>query len=296
VIGSILRRKRPGEFVFDAFNILFMILLCALTLYPFLYVVSRSVMTAQERSVNMWELIPRRGMDFSAYAFVFSKGSKLITAFTVTLFRTVVGTALSVLVEAMFAYALSKKYFPVRNFLTVMIAVTLWFGAGLIPQFLLVNAVGLYDSIWVYVIVPLASAWNIFILRTFFSQIPESLEDSARIDGAQEVTILFRIIAPLSTAVLATIALFHIVFHWNEWFSGVIFVSTQSKVVVQTLLWQMLNEAVRALTDQPLQQVVPPTVQVKMAMVVVTAFPIVVTYPFFQKHFVKGMLIGSIKG
>jgi ABC-type glycerol-3-phosphate transport system permease component len=275
---------------------LLMSLLCAVTLYPFLFVVSRSVMPAVERAARPYALLPLTGLDFSGYTYILGSGSRILKGYSITLFRTVVGTALSIVVEAMFAYALSKKYYPLRGALTVMIALTMWFGAGLIPRFLVVRAVGLYNSIWVYVILPLMGAWGIIIMRTFFSQLPESLEESAKLDGANDFTILFRIVFPLSTAVLATLSLFSIVYHWNEWFSGIVYMSDPDKVPVQVMLWQTLRQAVRRVRDDTWDKIVPPALSIQMALIVVTAFPIVVVYPFFQKYFVKGVLIGSIKG
>ena len=128
-----------------------------------------------------------------------------------------------------------------------MIAITMWFGGGLIPSFLVVRMVGLYNSIWVYVIAPLIGAWDIIIMRTFFSQLPDSLEESAKLDGANDVTILFRIVFPLSTAVLATMALFSVVYHWNEWFRGIIYVSDPKKLPVMVMLYQILRQAASSL-------------------------------------------------
>jgi putative aldouronate transport system permease protein len=274
-----------------------MILLCVITLYPFLFVVSRSVMTEGERAARPYALLPLRGLDFRGYTYIFGSGSRILTGYSVTIFRTVVGTVLSVLTEAMLAYALSKKYYPLRGILTVMIAFTLWFDAGLIPKFLVVRAVGLYNSIWVYVFVPLIGAWAVIIMRTFFSQIPDSLEESAKLDGANDITILFRIIFPISTAVLATMALFSVVFHWNEWFMGIIYVPDPKKQPVMVLLYQILRQAARSIRDETwAAEKVPPAMSIRMALIVITAFPVVVSYPFFQKYFVKGMLIGSIKG
>jgi putative aldouronate transport system permease protein len=277
-----------------------MLLLCFITLYPFLFVVSRSVMPDAERAVRPYSLIPTTGLNFDGYTYMFGQGSKVFTGYAITIFRTVVGTILTVICEAMFAYALSKKYYPLRGFLTVMIAITLWFGAGLIPRYLVVRMVGLYNSIWVYVIVGLMGAWGIIIMRTFFSQLPDSLEESAKLDGANDVTILFRIVFPLSTPVLATIALFSVVGHWNEWFSGIIYMANPNKVPIQTLLWQTLQQAAAQIRGDSrgadVEYKVPPTLTIKMSLIVVTSFPIVVAYPFFQKYFIKGMLIGSIKG
>ncbi len=293
-------RRTFGSTSFDVVNIFLMLLLCAITLYPFLFVVSRSIMPDAERAARPYALIPTTGVTFAGYTYMFGEGSRVITGYMITIFRTVVGTVLSVLCEAMFAYALSKKYYPLRGFLTVMIAITLWFGAGLIPRFLVVRMVGLYNSIWVYVITPLMGAWGIIIMRTFFSQLPESLEESAKLDGANDVTILFRIVFPLSTPVLATMALFSVVYHWNEWFSGIIYIADPKKVPVMVLLWQTLRQAAAQIRGDSrgadTNYVVPPTLTIKMSLIVITSFPIVVAYPFFQKYFVKGMLISSIKG
>ena len=292
----VIHKKTLADRVFDACLIALMLLLCVLTLYPFLFVVSRSVMSITDRALHPFALIPRQKLDFEGYQYIVGQGSRLGRGYLITIFRTVVGTVLSVLLESMFAYALSKRFYPLRKILTVMIALTLWFSAGLIPRFLVVRAIGLFNSIWVYVFLGLFQAWNIIIFRTFFSQIPDSIEESARLDGANEFTILFRLIFPLSTAVLATISLFHIVGHWNEWFSGIVYVTDPNKVPVQVMLYQILREAVRRLRDETWDQIVPPAKSIQMALIVVTAFPIVVAYPFFQKYFVKGMLIGSIKG
>jgi putative aldouronate transport system permease protein len=290
-------RRSVGEVSFDVANIFMLLVLCFFTVYPFLYVVSRSVMPEAERAVRPFALIPRT-ISIEGYSFVFAKGSLLYRGYLVTLFRTFVGTFLSVVSEAMFAYALSRRHYPARRFLTILIAITMWFEAGLIPNFLVIKAVGLYNSIWVFVVPAMLSAWYIFIMRTFFSQLPDSLEESARIDGANEVTILWRIIAPLSKPVLATVALFHVVYHWNEWFTGIVYVTDKMKLPVQVLLWQLLNQANSASARMVDQEYVyiPPALTVQMAMIVITTFPIVAAYPFFQKYFVKGMLVGSIKG
>ncbi len=293
-------KRTLGSVSFDVGNVLLMLFLCFVTLYPFLFVVSRSIMPDAERAARPYALIPFSGITLDGYSYMFGQGSRVITGYLITIFRTIVGTILSVLVEAMFAYALSKKYYPLRGFLTVMIAITLWFGAGLIPRYLVVRMVGLYNSIWVYVIVPLMGAWGIIIMRTFFSQLPESLEESAKLDGANDVRILFQIVFPLSAPVLATMSLFSVVFHWNEWFSGIIYVADPNKVPIQTLLWQTLQQAAAQIRGdsrgKDTDYKVPPTLTIKMSLIVITSFPIVVAYPFFQKYFIKGMLIGSIKG
>jgi putative aldouronate transport system permease protein len=290
-----LRRSR-GESAFDVLNTVLLLLLCAATLYPFLYVISRSLMSDEERAERPFGLVPHR-IDPSGYVFIFSKKSLLYTAYGVTIFRTVVGTVLAVLIEAMFAYVIAKRSYPPRVALTAMIAFTMWFGGGLIPSFLLIRSLGLVNSVWVYIIPRLMSAWNILIMRNFFAQVPESLEESARMDGANDAVILFRIVVPLSTAVLATMGLFHAVSHWNEWFSALIYVNDHKKWPVMLVLRQILNEARQTdILDDINPEYKPPTLSVQMATTVVVAFPIIVVYPFIQKHFTKGIMIGSIKG
>ncbi len=289
-------RKSRGEAAFDIVNALLLLLLCAATLYPFFYVVSRSLMSDEERAERPFALVPHR-IDPAGYLFIFSKKSLLYTAYGITIFRTVVGTLLAVLIEAMFAYVIAKRSYPPRVFLTAMIAFTMWFGGGLIPTFLLIRSLGLVNSVWVYIIPRLMSAWNILIMRNFFAQVPESLEESARIDGANDALILFRIVLPLSTAVLATMGLFHAVSHWNEWFSALIYVNDHRKWPVMLVLRQILNEARQTdILDDINPEYKPPTLSVQMATTVVVAFPIIAVYPFIQKYFTKGIMIGSIKG
>ena len=289
-------KKSIGEKAFDIVNVTLLILLCLGTLYPFMFVISRSLMSDTERALRPFALFPKE-IDLEAYRFILGTKSLLFRAYQITLFRTIVGTLLSLLVESMFAYVIAKKTYPLRKPLTVMIAFTLWFSGGLIPTFLLVRSVGLFNTVWVYIVPKLMVAWNILIMRNFFAQIPDSLEESAKMDGANEAAILFRIVIPLSTAVLATMSLFHAVWHWNEWFSAVIYVNNSRLWPVQVVLRGILDSARQNdLLDELNPSDKPPTVSVQMAMIVVVAFPIMVFYPFIQKHFTKGILIGSIKG
>ena len=289
-------KKSIGEKAFDIVNVTLLILLCLGTLYPFMFVISRSLMSDTERALRPFALFPKE-IDLEAYRFILGTKSLLFRAYQITLFRTIVGTLLSLLVESMFAYVIAKKTYPLRKPLTVMIAFTLWFSGGLIPTFLLVRSVGLFNTVWVYIVPKLMVAWNILIMRNFFAQIPDSLEESAKMDGANEAAILFRILIPLSTAVLATMSLFHAVWHWNEWFSAVIYVNNSRLWPVQVVLRGILDSARQNdLLDELNPSDKPPTVSVQMAMIVVVAFPIMVFYPFIQKHFTKGILIGSIKG
>ena len=290
-------KKTRGEKVFDIFNTGFLILICTTMVYPFLYVVSRSFMTDVDRSAHPFSLIPHE-WTLEGYAFIFSSNSIILNSFKITLFRTIVGTVFSLILECMFAYAISKKRYPLRNVLTIMIAFTMWFSGGLIPSYLLVRSLGFMDSLLVFIIPNAIGVWNVLILRNFFSQIPDSIEESAMIDGANEAVILFKLILPLSTAALATIGLFHVVGHWNEWFTGILYIRDPKKQPAMVILRQIIASAnaMNLNLEGEGSDYRPPSYIVRMAMISTIAFPIIVSYPFFQKYFAKGLLVGSIKG
>ncbi len=289
-------RKTFGEKAFDAINLTFLIFLCAVMLYPILFVCGQSLMSDAERAINPLSIFPKE-LDLSGYRYILGKGSLLLSGYQITLFRTIIGTILSLLVESMMAYVLAKESYPLRKQITMLIVFTMWFSGGLIPSFLLLKSLGFFNSIWVFIFPRLASAWNILILRNFFAQIPESLEEAARIDGANEITVLFRVILPLSLPALATVGLFHVVYHWNEWFTGIIYITDTHRMPVMVILRRIIAEANQTnILDFSSPEYAPPTVSIQMATIVMVAFPIIAAYPFFQKYFTEGMLIGAVKG
>lgn len=290
-----LLNKTWGEKAFDFFNILLLVFLCGIMIYPILFVVGQSFMSDAERAVNPLGIIPKI-IDLSGYNYIFGKGSLLLNGYQITLFRTIIGTLLSLLIECMMAYVLAKDYYPLRKPITKMIVFTMWFSGGLIPTFLLLKSMGFINSVWVFIIPRLASVWNILILRNFFAQIPESLEEAAKIDGANDITVLFRVILPLSLPALATVGLFHVVYHWNEWFTGIVYITDPHKMPVMVILRQIMAEANQLNIVETMPDYVPPTISIQMATIVMVAFPIIVAYPFFQKYFTKGMLVGGVKG
>ncbi|MDC7220886.1 MAG: carbohydrate ABC transporter permease [Spirochaetales bacterium] len=294
--NKLKKRMKDEGIAFDVVNTTILLIICVVTLFPILFVLGRSVMADAERALRPMALFPRT-LDWTAYKYILGDGSLIYNGYKITIFRTVVGTALGLLVEAMFAYAISRKNYPFRTILTLMIAFTLWFQSGLIPNFLLIKTLGLMNTTWVYVFANLMTAWNILILRNFFAQVPAELEESARIDGANEVLIFFKIILPLSKPVLATVGLFHAVYQWNEWFTAVLYVNDNTKWPVQVILRQILSTAIQSeVLEDNIVAVAPPAVSVQMAMVVIVTIPILLVYPFIQKHFTKGVMIGSIKG
>ncbi|WP_238402936.1 carbohydrate ABC transporter permease [Paenibacillus mesophilus] len=296
-----MARIRPGggETAFQAFNYAFLVLLSLAFIVPFLAIVSTSFVGENEliRRGN-FILIPER-IDLSAYKVLLSEGSMLYHAYGITLLRVVVGTSLNLLFTSMLAYGLSRKDMPGRNGFITVVFITMLFGGGLIPTYLLLKFLHLTDTFWVMIVPGLISAWNLLIMKNFFAQIPESLIESATIDGARPLTVLARVVFPLSLPTFATIGLFYAVGHWNAWFDATIYINDSKLMPVQVLLRRIvLSFSSQDLDAEMLNGVAQkPTAQsLRGAMIVVTTLPILFVYPFLQKHFVKGVLTGSLKG
>ncbi|MBP1996287.1 carbohydrate ABC transporter permease [Paenibacillus eucommiae] len=288
-----------GETVFQVANYTLLTVLALLFILPFLVVLSTSMVSEAELiRRGSFILVPQK-FDFTAYEVLLSQGSILYNAYGVTIARVVIGTTLNLIFTAMIAYGLSRKQLPGRNMLITFVFITMLFHGGLIPSYLLMKYLHLTNSFWVMIIPGLISAWNMLIMKNFFSQLPEGLEEAATIDGASPIKILTHIVVPLSLPTFATIGLFYAVGHWNAWFDAVIYISDANKFPVQVLL----RKIVLTMTSQDLNVDImvdlatKPTPQsLKGAMIIVTTLPIVCVYPFLQKHFVKGVLTGSLKG
>ena len=282
----------------DRFLVLAMLVLCFITLYPVWYTIIISFNDSTDSLLGGIYWLPRK-FTIQSYITVF-QDKTIIQAFKITILRTVIGTLSNVLFTSMVAYALSKTYIMGRKFYMIIGVITMFFGGGLIPYFILIKNIGLYDNFWVYIIPSLFNFYNLLIFISFFRELPVGLEESAKLDGANDLVIFFRIILPLSMPVLATIALFTGVYHWNDYFMGVMYTNKQHLQPIQTFLYRIVASASasRAVVAMPAglaaQQV--SSQSVRLATMVVTTAPIVCVYPFLQKYFVKGMLIGSIKG
>lgn len=291
-----LHKKTTGDIVFRVINYTFLILLTLAFVIPFLLIFGTSFVTKQEIAARGFVFFPN-DWDFSAYKLLLSSGSDLLRSYGVTIFRIVVGTALNLLVTGGFAYAISKKRLPGRSFLIGMAFVTMVFGGGLIPTYMVVDLLGLVDSVWALIIPSLLSVWNMLILRNFFSTIPESLEESAFLDGATPIQIFFKIIIPLSAPALATIGLFYAVDHWNAWFDAAIYLNDPHKYPVQLVLRKyVMNMSYTEMKFDLAAGANPPDTAIKSAVIVISTFPILCIYPFVQKYFVKGVMVGSVKG
>lgn len=276
-----------------------MVLICFLMIYPIWYVIVNSFSQGTEvlkGGIYWWP----RGFCLENYEAVF-KNKEIFTSFGITVLKTVVGTVTSVLFTAMVAYGLSKTYLVGRKFFMVFGIITMFFSGGLIPYFLLIKSLGMLDSFWVYIIPSLFSFYNAIIFMTFFRNIPTELEESAKIDGANDFLIFARIILPVSMPVIATIALFNGVGQWNDYFTGVIYITNEQWLTpIQTFLYKIISESSssRIVANMPasVRNSMVTSTTVKYATMVVTTFPIICVYPFLQKYFVQGIMIGSVKG
>jgi putative aldouronate transport system permease protein len=283
-----------GEKVWQAVVYFILILLALLCLLPFLYVVAVSVTPESEVLRRGIVIIPET-FTFLAYKEVFISHG-IGQAYKITLFRTIVGTALNVLFTVIAAYPLSKKYLPGRSPFLLFIVFTMMFGGGLIPTYLLVRSLGLLNSPWVLIIPNLISAFNLVIIKGFFEQLPAEIEESARVDGASELQSLWRIILPLSLPVLSTISLFYAVGHWNSYFDAIVYINDSNLMPLQVILRNILLNVATQSADSLANTGAVSTFAIQMAAVVVTTVPILIVYPFMQKHFTKGVLLGSVKG
>jgi putative aldouronate transport system permease protein len=236
----------------------------------------------------------------SAYKRVFA--NRLIySGFRNTLFRVAFGTSITMVLTLMTAFPLSKKSFPDRSLWTGLLVFTMFFGGGLIPGYLLIRSLRMTDTIWALVLPGAISTYNMIIMRNFFMSLPAEIEDSARLDGAGEAVILIRIVVPLSGAIIATIALWTVVGHWNAWFDSMIYMSNSSRYVLQHILRQIVIEGTASAIEMNNFFLRDPTMEstpdaVKAATIMVATLPILAAYPFLQKYFVKGIMIGSLKG
>lgn len=286
--------KRPsGERVFSYFNTLFLIFVSFLTLFPFLHIVAKSFSEEAyvlAKDVVLWPV----GFTTSSYSYVLGN-PRFIRAFGVSVYVTVVGTALNMLLTTITAYPLSKRRMPGKSIIMFMYVFTMMFNGGLIPTYLLVRNLGLINRLWALILPVAVIPFNMIILKNFFMSIPDSLEESAVIDGATQLRILFTIIVPLSLPAMATVGLFYAVGHWNQYFSALIYLSDRALYPLQLYLREIIIEDGAQLVDaEALMDVAP--ISVRGATIVAATVPILLVYPFVQKYFVKGIMIGAVKG
>jgi putative aldouronate transport system permease protein len=292
-------RLTAGEKIFNVFNIIILVLLSFITIYPFWYIIvialhDSSVMSYYQ--VYFWPKV----FTLNNFRIVFVN-SELARGLFISALRTVSGSLLSVACGCAMAYALSKRHLMGRKTILTMITVTMFFSGGLIPSYLLYKSLDILNKFWIYILPGLLNVWYIFIMKTHFQGLPESIEESARIDGANDIRIFLSLVMPMSLPLVATILLFCGVTQWNDWTTAQLFVSNQKLWPIQTLMVKMITQMeASTLINQSLNNDLiskqPALESIKMASIAVATAPILLSYPFLQKYFIKGIMVGSIKG
>lgn len=297
--GPVGTTDSVGSRIFDAFNYLIIGIISITTILPFIYVLGASFATEYELQTRPMFLIPH-DVTFNAYRYIFSS-SKLIRSFGNSVFITVCGTAINLFFTVTMAYAISKKHLRGRNVIMNLVIFSMFFSGGMIPSYLVTATwLGLKETYWAILLPGAISAYNMMIVKNFFQGIPQELEESAHLDGCTDISTLIRIVLPLSLPVLATFGLFYAVGHWNSYFSAMIYLTKNDKMwPLQLILRQIIVAAEAAASDTSMTELDIqnlPEQSVKMAVIVVSTFPIMCVYPFLQKYFVKGVMVGALKG
>ncbi|WP_339318058.1 carbohydrate ABC transporter permease [Paenibacillus sp. FSL R10-2734] len=269
------------------------------TLLPFLYVIIVSFTDPSEYLSKPLIIIPEK-WSLSSYKYILST-KMFMSSLGVSAFLAIVGSAISIMVTSALAYSLSRKRFFGKKLFLVAILMTMLFNPGMIPNFMLVEGLGLIDSIWSLILPAITSAWYVFLMKNFYQELPEELEEAAKIDGCNDIGVFFKIMFPISLSAVAAFGLFFAVGFWNTYFNGVLYINSDELRPMQVVLQMMLIQASTNIADPSVaamlqsEQMLPPET-IKMAAVVVASLPIIMVYPFLQKYFVKGMLVGSVKG
>ena len=295
-------KKTTGEKVFDVFNYALLIGLSIIMLYPYLNQVAVSLNDGMDTILGGVTIFPRK-FTWTNYESLFNS-SEILQAFVLTAVVTVLHTGLVLVITTAAAYAITKKDLPFRNAITTMFIIPMYIGGGIIPTFILYRYLGLLNSPMVYIITACFSFYNMIVIRTFIQGLPESLSEAAFIDGANEVTTLFKIIIPISMPVIATVALWTIVDTWNSWTNTLYFVNERSLYTLQYVVMQIIKQndivaklaSEQALTGGEMTDTAQTTSEsLKAAAIIFSTIPIVAVYPFLQKYFVKGVTIGAVK-
>ncbi|MGN7383430.1 carbohydrate ABC transporter permease [Paenibacillus sp. SAFN-117] len=288
-----------GDKIFDFVNTLLLIVLTIIVLYPLVFVLSASISSPNAVVKGELWLLPK-DITFVGYQRIF-ENNDIITGYRNTIFYTLLGTAINLVMTTCAAYPLSRRDFKGRNVITAFIVFTMFFSGGLIPVYLLVKNLGMLNTFWALVIPNAVSVWNIVIMRTFFqSSIPYEIQEAASIDGCNNFQILFRVVLPLSMPIIAVMILFYAVGHWNAFFNALIYLTDRAKYPLQLVLREILIQGQMQdmidMADDSLAKKVMEVEAIKYAVVVVANLPVLALYPFLQKYFVKGVMIGALKG
>jgi len=278
-----------------AFKGLVLLVFCAAVIIPFVGVISTSVAPNKQINESGGLVLFPDSVNFRAYESLFA-GGVVTRALFVSIFVTVVGTLLSLTVSGLVAYALSRPSFSAGRPILLVVLFSMLFSPGIIPTYLVVKGVGLLDSIWALIVPTMVSAFNVVVLRAFFTNLPNEITESARIDGAGELKIFSYIVLPLSKAVLSVIGLFYAVAYWNAFFSALLYLNDSKRWPLQLVLRTYVINDTQLGSAELGTEVLPPQASIQMAILVVSIVPILIIYPFLQRHFAKGVLTGAVKG
>ena len=297
--GPVGQNATLGSRIFDIANYVIVSLIALTTIFPFIYIIGASFATEYEIATRPMFIIPQDAT-INAYKYIFSS-NKILRGFENSIFITVCGTAINLFFTVTMSYALSKTRLRGRNFFLNMVIISMFFSGGMIPGYIVVaNILNLKNTYWSVLLPGAISAYNMMIVKNFFQGIPQELEESAAIDGCTDIGVLLRIVLPLSLPVLATFGLFYAVGHWNAYFSAMIYMTgAKEKWPLQVLLRELIimsNGTAGDLNNMDPEFVQPPEQSIKMAVIVVSTVPIMCVYPFLQKYFVKGVMVGALKG
>jgi putative aldouronate transport system permease protein len=289
-------RAGLGSRVFDILNYVFLLLVAFITLYPMYYILIVSISGDIFISREMVNFFPR-GINWDAYKMVFTN-SDIWRSYGNTLIYTGLGVLINIVCTCLCAYPLSRTDFYGRSFFTFLIILTMFVSGGMIPLYLLIYRLKIINTLWAIVLPPAINTYNMIIMRTFFTGIPISLTESAYLDGANDLQILNRIILPLSKPILATLTLFYAVGHWNSFMPALLYLSSKAKYPLQLILRDIVvaGEVTSQMSGDLVLNVNISAVNYKYAVIVITVVPILCIYPFLQKHFAKGVMIGAMKG
>ena len=288
-------KKTRGAAIFDAVNVVFMTAVSICMLYPMLYVIFASFSDPIQYTKHSGLLLKPLGFSLDSYKLAF-ENPMLFKGYANTISIIIVSVTLSMILTSLCAYVLSRKDFKLRKFCTIAIVITMFFSGGMIPFYFTVKDLGLEDTMWSLVLPTAINTFNMIILRTSFESIPAALIESASIDGAGHWTILFRIILPLSKATLAVLVLYYAVANWNSWFNAMLFINEREMYPLQLVLREILitSDTSSMTAGETDREFIGETI--KYAIIVISTVPILCIYPFLQKYFAKGVMVGSVKG
>lgn len=290
-----IKRRSVGDFIGDIVIYALLTAIAIVMVIPFIYVIAASFASEfeiQSRPLFLWPNEPT----LDAYARIFNMndmGGKVFRSLGISVIRTAVGTLINLFFTTTMAYGLSRKYLIGKKPILNMVLFTMVFSGGMIPGFLVVKSLGMYDTYWALLLPGAISAYNMLIVRNFFMELPAELEEAASIDGCNDIIIFLKIALPLSLPCLATFGLFYAVGHWNDYFAALLYLNDQNKYPFQLVLRNIVMQTQETLTD-PTQ--LPPSDTLKMAVIVIGTVPILIVYPFLQKHFAAGVMVGAVKG